>query len=242
MMETTEYIEEVNVSPTAIGILVGIASFGVGVGVGYLLGKRNKDVVYRPVQTENAGTTTTVTYDYSYSEDVVTTDATIDEEVIETAIQAEYADEIIEGTRVIPEERLPVNIWSETSDGVWDYELELSNRNPTDPYVIHQDEFMADEMDFRQSTITYYQGDDIMADEHDTHIYNYNNVVGDLKFGHGSKDPHVVYARNEAMRMEWEILLHTGKFSVEVAGIDADIELERDSLKHSNSLHKFRDF
>lgn len=240
-METTEYIEDVNVSPTAIGILVGIASFGVGIGVGYLLGKRNKDVVYRTVQAENTGATTTVTYDYSYSEDVVTTDATIDEEVIETAIQAEY-EEVVQESRMVPEERLPVNIWSETSDGIWDYELELSNRNPTDPYVIHQDEFMADEMDFRQSTITYYQGDDIMADEHDTPIYNYHNVVGDLKFGHGSKDPHVVYVRNEAMRMEWEILLHTGKFSVEVAGIDADIELERDSLKHSNSLHKFRDF
>lgn len=241
-METTEYIDDVQVSPTTIGILVGIASFGVGLTIGYFVGKRNKDVVYRTIPAVNSGAITSVVYDYSYSEDVVTTDATINEEAIESAIQAEYADEIIEGTRVIPEERLPVNIWSATADGEWDFEFELNNRNPTEPYVIHQDEFMADEMDFRQSTITYYEGDDIMADENDTPIYNYSDVVGALKFGHGSKDPNVVYIRNETMRMEWEILKHRGKFSLEVAGIEADIELERDTLKHSNSVHKFREF
>ena len=98
----------------------------------------------------------------------------------------------------------------------WDYEMELSTRTPDSPYIIHADEYISDEMDFRQETVTYYVGDDIMADLHDVPIYNYQSLMGELRWGHGSGDNNVVYIRNEKTKQEWEVLKHLGRFELEV--------------------------
>lgn len=123
-------------------------------------------------------------------------------------------------------------------DGTWDYEAEIQNRNAREPYVIHADEFIANEMDLRQTTVTYYEGDDQMADERDVPIYNHAGIMGELKWGHGSGDPNVVYIRNEAMMCEWEVLRHTGSFETEVAGLQAERELDNE-LRHS-AVPRFR--
>lgn len=132
-----------------------------------------------------------------------------------------------------------VNIF-EGVDGDWDYEAEMANRGPRDPYIIHYDEFINNESDFAQETLTYYAGDDIMADQEDTPLYGFSDLMGELKFGHGSNDPNVVYIRNPGIRMEWEILLHIGKFEQEVLGLQIEEEYESEDLKHSMN-HKFRE-
>lgn len=126
---------------------------------------------------------------------------------------------------------------SNHDDGDWDYEAELSTRDPRAPYVIHQEEFINDEMGYHQETLSYYAGDDIMADTDDTPIYNYSGLMGELKFGHGSRDPNVVYIRNDAIHMEWEVLLNPGAFSEEVLGLALEKDNEND-LRHS--VQKFR--
>lgn len=116
----------------------------------------------------------------------------------------------------------------------WDWEVENQSReaNPDGPFVIQRDEYEDDEADFIQSTLTYYQGDNILADDHDVPIYNHHLVVGDLKFGHGSDDPNIVYVRNGKLRAEYEIVLDRGHFSVEVLGQDAeDIEASFDEKR-----------
>lgn len=125
------------------------------------------------------------------------------------------------------------------NDDQWVYEDELAIRTEHSPYVIHKDEFVADEAGCDQRTVTYYQDDDIMADESDTPIYDFNGLMGDLKWGHGSGDPSVVYIRNEKLEMEWEVLLHTGSFAVEVLGSDIEDAYASKDLK--NSVQKFRD-
>jgi hypothetical protein len=138
----------------------------------------------------------------------------------------------------IPEEDLVVtNVFANLDEG-WDYEAELATRDPKIPYIIHQEEFVNDEMGYRQETLTYYRGDDIMADSHDTPIYGYGDLMGELRFGHGSRDKNVVYIRNEGIHMEWEVLLHSGHFATEVLGIEAEKEIEQNELRHS--VHKFR--
>lgn len=119
----------------------------------------------------------------------------------------------------------------------WNAEAELSTRTATAPYIIHKDEFLEDEMDFRQQTVTYYVQDDILADEEDTPIYGFKQQMGELKFGHGSDDPNVVYIRNEALRSEWEVLKHAGSFAYEVLGEEFAAAVENE-LKHS--VLKFR--
>ena len=132
----------------------------------------------------------------------------------------------------------PVHIFAQ-KDPYWNFERELTTRTPTAPYVIHADEYITNESGFRQATVTYYQGDDIMTDQLDTPIYNYNQVFGELKFGHGSKDPNAVFIRNESMRQEWEVLLHTGHYAIEVQGLHADA-VQDGELLHHQTPRKFR--
>jgi hypothetical protein len=116
------------------------------------------------------------------------------------------------------------------TDG-WDVDAELASRSVEAPYIIHVEEFINDERGFSQTTLTYYQGDDILCDDRDTPIYD-RSIVGELKFGHGSNDRNVVYIRNEKLRGEYEVLLDHGSYQHEVLGqhVDQDYETE---LKHS---------
>jgi hypothetical protein len=131
-----------------------------------------------------------------------------------------------------------VNIFAGTDDE-WNYDLEISRRG-SDPYTLHVDEFVANEFDYDQHTFTYYVGDDILADENDVPVYNYSSVVGDLNFGHGSKDPNLVYIRSENARTEWEIIRHTGSFEVEVRGLEIESQYEDQELRHARSPQRFR--
>lgn len=121
---------------------------------------------------------------------------------------------------------------------LWDYEVELQNRKGSTPYVIHVDEYMADEAGLDQSTLTYYRGDDILTDSHDVPIYNHAEVTGELKFGYGSNDPNVCYIRNPRLKSEYEILLSHGSYEVEVLGLQFEEELEHSSKRQ---LPKFRE-
>lgn len=122
----------------------------------------------------------------------------------------------------------------------WNEEFEQANRDLDGPYVIHKDVFLENETEYQQETLTYYEGDDIMADQQDTPIYGYAGLTGDLKWGHGSEDPRVVYIRNDQIRREWEILRHSGRFEFEVEGHSLEEGYEVGDLKHSKVL-KFRD-
>lgn len=160
------------------------------------------------------------------------------EDELEEAIAEQMHTEIFDND----EDNLPqiVNVFdNQVADDQWNYEDELSVRTGDRPYVISVDEFVADEAGCDQSTVTYYAGDDIMADEMDVPMYGFNEMMGDLKFGHGSNDKHVVYIRNEKLGLEWEILLHTGRFDVEVLGNDIEDAYAKAELKHS--VPRFRD-
>lgn len=141
-----------------------------------------------------------------------------------------------ERERTLEEDMREANRYT-TDDPNWDYEAELSTRQKDIPYIIHADEFINDEMDFQQETLNYYAGDDIMSDTDDTPIYNYQGLMGELNFGHGSGDPNVVYIRNEKIRMEWEVLFNPGYFSQEVLGLQMEKAAEEE-LHHS--VLKFR--
>lgn len=111
------------------------------------------------------------------------------------------------------------------ADEGWDYEeeMELRLENPDVPYVIHLDEFMENEFSHEQVCLTYYAGDEVLADELDEPIPYPDPIVGleNLKrFGHGTDDPSVVLIRNERLSMDYEVALAEGKFSHEVLGFE----------------------
>jgi hypothetical protein len=114
----------------------------------------------------------------------------------------------------------------------WDYAAELEKRGD-DPYVIHIDEFRQNEPEHSQTTVTYYEKDDVLLDEREQDlISDLDGVVGlnNLQlFGHGSGDPNVVYVRNDAIDSDFEICRNPGSYAEEVHG-----------LKHSDEPGKRR--
>lgn len=146
---------------------------------------------------------------------------------------------------VIPEEAgepvdipSPSSIWASTVDD-WDMEEEAKDRTEEAPYVLHKDEFWSEESGYSQTTLTWYEGDEIMCDQEDHPIYNYEAVVGPLKFGHGTTDTNCFYVRNDSMKAEYEIIRSKSHYSVEVLGLAFEQESEAQDLKHSRVL-KFR--
>lgn len=115
-------------------------------------------------------------------------------------------------------------------DAGWSYPAELARRTPNNPYIIHQDEFFENETEFSQTTLTYYEGDDVLADTDDTVIHNRLTLIGDplSRFGHGTDDYNVLYVRNPHLEMEYEICRVQKSFEVEVEGLDDASETTTD--------------
>jgi hypothetical protein len=129
---------------------------------------------------------------------------------------------------------------SAITDDSWNYEEEQENRTPDAPYVIHRDEFFNRETGYHQNTLQWYVGDKILCDENDVPIYAPEKVVGQLRFGHGSGDPNVVYVRNEKLSAEYEIVRNEGLYQIEVLGIEVEEQADADDLKHSQTIRRFR--
>lgn len=128
--------------------------------------------------------------------------------------------------KVVPQTEVPVeqNIFLNGEAVVpeeFDLEAEVAKRDPEVPYVISEAEYMANEGELPQTSITYYAGDDILADDRDEPIDNVEDLVGQdnlARFGHGSGDKNLVYVRNERVGAEYEIAYSSGRFSDEVHG------------------------
>jgi hypothetical protein len=132
-----------------------------------------------------------------------------------------------------------VNIFKDDGDGdplaEFDYPEEIKNRTEYAPYVISHDEFMESEPGYQQVTITFFEGDDVLSDERDQVIEDIEETVGveNLKqFGHGSKDPKIVYIRNDRLELDFEVVQSQNKYVEEVLGF----------VQHSDQrkIRKFR--
>lgn len=253
-------ISKVIAHPATIPSVIGLVSFGVGAGLGFILGRRTGVVEIHDdvpqmsfdldksdldeLQSDEGNTETDMTQhartlsDLTFREINVGVDGP--GEIIEVRVKEDDEsdsdeDEVSEVTE--EPDSVVRNVFA-ASDVGWDYTEEVKGRNAEEPYVLHKDEFYEGEFEYSQVTLTYYKGDNIMADEDDTPVYNFEQVVGDLKFGHGSGDPKVFYVRNPKLRCEYEVLLHEGLFSVEVLGLEIEDNARAQDLKHS--LPRFR--
>lgn len=110
---------------------------------------------------------------------------------------------------------------SKDADEDWDYEVELANRSAEVPYVIHEDERR--EGNYTDVDFTYYEVDDVLADERDG-VLDPNervNMIGPDaldKFGHGSGDRQVVFVRNDALQIDIAITRANTSYAQDVAG------------------------
>lgn len=105
----------------------------------------------------------------------------------------------------------------------FDLEQEQSKRaaNPDVPFVISKDEYFEGEPSFVNTTVCWYEGDQILADERDVPVENVDALIGEdnlLRFGYGSDDPNIVYIRNTKNQVDFEVVRSTGEYANEVAG------------------------
>lgn len=257
--------------PLTIPVVTGVVSFGCGVGAGFFLGKQGRkkgelhmlpqplglqldeeDLARIRAEDEIQLEKEVVVFednDETHVVDVTEEPEKTIEEILQerrerNARREQEQEEVIEQLPVEEPESEPVpqSVFAE-SDGDWDYEVELEKRKGERVYMIHEDEFHAQEADFHQTSATFYEGDAILADEDNNPVYNHAQIVGEFKFGHGSSDPNVCFVRNEKRQCEYEILRHTGMFTKEVMHLDIEdnqrTAAKRD-LKHSSAPGKFR--
>lgn len=224
-------------------IAVAIVAFAGGSFGGYILGKRRGTVTIVPPKEPEATQLTIFDHAYDPKPAIEKDNSKKLNDVHPIVVAYDEASEPgAEAPAVeveIEEDRVVVNVFATPDEG-WDHDTELSQRNGVEPYILHADEYIEDEMGFTQETVTFYEGDEIMVDSHDTPMYGWSKIMGELRFGHGSKDPNVVYIRNEGIEMEWEVLRHTGSYSIEVRGLEADEEVEQEIRHSRHAVLKFR--
>jgi hypothetical protein len=146
-------------------------------------------------------------------------------------------------TEAIMEAAAPIerNVFeSDNPETYFNFQEEFQRRaeRPLEPFVITLEEFNDNDTNYQQKTLTYYDGDDVLADVNDKPIDDLDRTVGVqnmLRFGHGSGDPNVVHIRNARLELDIEVTYSNGKFAKEVLGFD-------DELQHANkrSVRKFR--
>ena len=98
----------------------------------------------------------------------------------------------------------------------------------TGPKLITQDEFMANDPEHEQATLTYYEKSDQLCGEKDEPVDNAEIVAGTeykSKFGWESSDDNTVHVRNEGLHMDFEIVRSEGSYEEEVLGEDPDKSL-----------------
>lgn len=98
-------------------------------------------------------------------------------------------------------------------------------RGPIEPYIITQDEFMANETGYQQATLTYHAKGGVLTDDRDDVFENSASVLGDYyaaNFGKDSSDENTVHVRNPSLQMEFEVVSTDLSYEEAVLGLDAD--------------------
>jgi hypothetical protein len=104
------------------------------------------------------------------------------------------------------------------------------NQPPGVPRIITQDDFMANETGYEQTTLTYYLKGNVLTDQHDEVIDNAEEVIGPLaahNFGEGSSDPNTVHVRNDKIQMEFEVVKSERSYEEDVLGQDGSESPDR---------------
>lgn len=215
-----------NKTKVVLPTVIGISSFLAGLGVGY--------AIYRFKMRSRVVETIVKAEEPEEVQPELPFGAGYDEPVPEaTVIHIEALDTVVlEEIRPDNPGDYLVNPLRGVEDDYWVYEDEIARRIPERPYVIHRDEYEANELDYTQASVMYYEGDDVVCDELDVPMYTKDQLMGPLLFGHGSLDPNIVYIRNEKIEMEWEVLRNEGHYGIDVEG------LEEEPIEHSRKKPK----
>jgi hypothetical protein len=203
-----------------IGLIAG--GFLVGAAVGFYLGYRFNQKKIRAEEIKRADKAIDEMREYYHEH------YTILKPSPEEVVKEKGYDEAPRPTRppvpVAPAPVVKTDIPPDKSkDEGWDWTMQLADRTPSEPYVIHQSEFNSDQSGYNKVAWTYYDTDDVLVDEDEQPVTRPADVIGEenlLKFGLGADDFDVVFVRNELIDMDFEIVRTKKSYEAEVQGLD----------------------
>lgn len=104
-----------------------------------------------------------------------------------------------------------------------------------EPYIVTLEDHMEGQDGYDVSTLTYYDGDDVLCDSRDEIVDDVDGMINFYslsRFGYLSNDANIVYVRNDRLKMDFEVCRVDGRYSEIVAGF----------VEHSDkpTLRKFR--
>lgn len=121
-----------------------------------------------------------------------------------------------------------------------DYDLddELDKQRAGKPYLIEEEKFFENEDERSQSSLIWYEEDQVLTDDSDRVIRNVDGVIGgteNLRFGSGTKSRNTVYISNDKFHADYEVVRNEGSYTEQVLGL-------KSSLSHSDRprVRKFR--
>lgn len=258
--QVTKFLRRRGVIPA----VVGVTSFAAGATLGYLFGRREIVEVVPAETPDEFKVVITLPPEEIFEEPGVS--ESVEEAAFEREQDAfrdilrkeNYVEEVViidDGFPTYPKDRpnpkdikvdtqalISRNVFEEADLAIvdnWNYDLEVQRRNQTEPYVLHKDEFWAEEVGYEQTTLTYYEGDNVLVDQDDNPIYNIEGTIGPLLFGHGSGDENVYHVRNDKLEAEYEVVRDTGLYATIVLGLEAEADATKSDLKHSSN-RRFR--
>lgn len=100
--------------------------------------------------------------------------------------------------------------------------LQPLNRN-VKPYVISESEFEEGNPHHDKVSITYYAGDDTLADEMNEIMEDIDSTVGMSNLDMDNTDithPHTIYVRNDRLGIDYDISIDLGEYTRKVLGIE----------------------
>jgi len=225
--------------PRWAALLTIAVSTGSGVGATYLILKRKHEEEYdERLNVEVANTVKFITTQANKPATPMDVPVVYENPNIEVqkadkfrSVLSEMArvEELTEDYRSTDEPTEPVeptlqeishNIFTDAKENPeWDPEAEAKLREGEEIFIIEHDEYF--ESEYQTIQVTWYAGDGVLADEKEEHIPIPESVVGKRalnNFGHGSRDPNIVYVRNEKLGIDVEVVHNDGKYTEQVQG------------------------
>lgn len=151
-------------------------------------------------------------------------------------IPQEVLDAVRRAEEELGEEAEPLHSAFENPAPSWVQEDEELERRNGVPYVISEEEYLENQWEHEEGNLTFYEGDDVLADSRDEVIPSLEDTLGlssaelSKKWGHGCQDPNIVFICNEKMGMNFEVARSTKSYAEDVLGFIPD---EGKTLKHS---------
>lgn len=227
------------VSPSAIALGSVAVAFAAGAGAGYLLSKKQfEGIADREIQEFKEE------YAARQEAHIIAIEKANQNKIEkgELPTMVEELGYVSTGAGEEPDEVITTSVFDNAQRVPdWNQEAEEELRKTELIYILTKDEFFTNKWDFEEQQFTYYEGDDVVCDNHgDVMVTNVVEQLGTdclSKFGYGSNDEDVVYLINERLRNVYEITRTDGKYSETVLGIEDEAE-----LRHSSSPRKFRSY